>query len=356
MGKAGDIITAVHDLWSLPLQILIAFILLYLQVNVGFLAGVVIILVMIPLNRVIAVKIGAATKELMVHKDARVKLITECFRSIKSIKMSGLEDTMAERSMDHRDKELKYLSQRKYLDAWCVFLWASLPLMVPYITFVTTVAALNRKLSASEVFTTIALLNMLIFPMNAYPWIINGAVEASVSIRRLSSLLVVPAYSQGGGDPSDEQSALRLDLGVVAPTKSLPSKEDETTLLLKSSLSTIFNGKASAQLTSADLRPSLPVIEVINLIASWNDAAILPTSPSRSPSRDSTSSTERLLDQKLVLEDSSFIVGPITLSDVQLGQVHHSLTFFFLHSRLLLLFFLRFWVSVEASGPERPLS
>jgi ABC-type protease/lipase transport system fused ATPase/permease subunit len=108
VGKAGDIITAVHDLWSLPLQILIAFILLYLQVNVGFLAGVVIILVMIPLNRVIAVKIGAATKELMVHKDARVKLITECFRSIKSIKMSGLEDTMAERSMDHRDKELKH--------------------------------------------------------------------------------------------------------------------------------------------------------------------------------------------------------------------------------------------------------
>jgi ABC-type multidrug transport system fused ATPase/permease subunit len=331
VGRAGDIVTAVHDLWSLPLQILIAFVLLYLQVNVGFLAGVVIILVMIPLNRIIAVKIGTATKELMVHKDTRVKLITECFRSIKSIKMSGLEDTMAERSMSHRDKELEYLSQRKYLDAWCVFLWASLPLLVPYITFVTTVAALDRELSASEVFTTIALLNMLIFPMNAYPWIINGAVEAAVSIRRLSSLLVVPAYSPS----DDEQPALRLDLGVVAPTRAaeasspLPSERDDAPLIPKSPLATIFNGKADGQLTSSDLRkpltsspPASPsAMEAVDFMASWNQAALGLPPPSRSPSRDSSSSTDRLLDQRLVLEDSTFSVGPVTLTDVRPGQV-----------------------------------
>jgi ATP-binding cassette, subfamily C (CFTR/MRP), member 10 len=363
VGRAGDIITAVHDLWSLPLQIVIAFVLLYLQVNVGFLAGVVIILVMIPLNRAIAVRIGTATKELMVHKDARVKLITECFRSIKSIKMSGLEDTMAARSMAHRDQELKYLSQRKYLDAWCVFLWASLPLLVPYLTYVTTVAALNRELSASEVFTTIALLNMLIFPMNAYPWIINGAVEASVSIRRLSSLLVVPAFSPRGnnsGDSSDSEedqpSVLRLDLGVVgfirepeihlplsvSPSLQLPvlssELDEDAPLVSRSSLSTIFNGKTDAQLSSADLRPLSPasasvsspsVISATDFLASWNRASLSGHGPQSSPgpssrasSRNSSSSTDRLLDQRaLVLEDSSFAVGPVTFPDLRPGQV-----------------------------------
>jgi ABC-type multidrug transport system fused ATPase/permease subunit len=301
---------------------LIAFVLLYLQVSVGFLAGVVIILVMIPLNRMIATKIGTATTELMVHKDARVKLITECFRSIKSIKMSGLEDTMAARSMTHRDKELTFLSQRKYLDAWCVFLWASLPLLVPYLTFVTTVAALNRQLTASEVFTTLALLNMLIFPMNAYPWIINGAVESSVSIRRLSSVLVVPTYS-----PDLDDQATRLDLGAKPPPG--PSPEPNVPLPKKhSTLSSLFNGKADDDLGSEDLAQrktsrstALSLIEVSDLLVSWNEGALHPIGTHRSSSRDSQSSTDRLLDQQLILEDLNFVVGPVTLSGVSPGQV-----------------------------------
>ena len=158
----GDIISSLHDLWALPCQIVIAFAMLYLQVNVAFFSGIFIIAVMIPINRWIAVKIGLATEQLMQHKDARVKLITECIRGIKSVKMCGLEEIMGERSMGHRGLEVKFLSQRKYLDAWCVFLWASMPLLVPYVTFVTTVSVLDRDLSAAEVFTTIALLNMLI--------------------------------------------------------------------------------------------------------------------------------------------------------------------------------------------------
>jgi ABC-type multidrug transport system fused ATPase/permease subunit len=302
-------------------------VLLYLQVSVGFLAGVVIILVMVPLNRIIATKIGTATTELMIHKDARVRLIAECFRSIKSIKMSGLEDTMATRSMAHRDKELTFLSERKYLDAWCVFLWASLPLLVPYLTFVTTVAALNRQLTASEVFTTLALLNMLIFPMNAYPWIINGAVESAVSIRRLASVLVVPTYS-----PDLDERETRLDLGarpVPSPTTLSPifptDEHSDSLQQTDSTLSSLFSGRAD-DLGTEDLvslktsrvpAAALSLIEANDLLVSWNEATLRPSYPPRSASRDS----DRLLVQQLTLEDSNFTVGPVTLSGVRPGQV-----------------------------------
>lgn len=125
---------------------------------------------MIPINNLIAKQIGVATEKLLTHKDARVKFVSECFRGIKSIKASGWEGPMLKRSMQQRDKELKYLSRRKYLDALCVFLWASMPLLVPFATFVTTVTLVKETLTVSQVFTTIALLNMLIFPMNAFPW------------------------------------------------------------------------------------------------------------------------------------------------------------------------------------------
>lgn len=45
-----------------------------------------------------------------------------------------------------------------------------------------------------QVFTTIALLNMLIAPLNAFPWVLNGLVEAWVSISRVQKLLTVSYY------------------------------------------------------------------------------------------------------------------------------------------------------------------
>lgn len=36
---------------------------------------------------------------------------------------------------------------------------------------------LGHELSAAQVFTAMALFNTLIFPLNAFPWVINGLVE-----------------------------------------------------------------------------------------------------------------------------------------------------------------------------------
>lgn len=44
MDKVSSMVNSFHDLWSLPVQISIAFVLLYLQVDVAFVAGVVIII------------------------------------------------------------------------------------------------------------------------------------------------------------------------------------------------------------------------------------------------------------------------------------------------------------------------
>jgi ABC-type multidrug transport system fused ATPase/permease subunit len=124
----------------------------------------------------------------MKAKDARVKVITEALSNVISLKMSGLEGAVLNASGEHREKELRYLVHRKYLDAVCVFLWALTPVIVPFVTFLSTVY-LNVDLTASEVVTALALLNMLIFPMNALPWVINGFMEARVSLRRLAKVL-----------------------------------------------------------------------------------------------------------------------------------------------------------------------
>ena len=40
-----------------------------------------------------------------------------------------------------------------------------------------------------QVFTSVALFNMLISPLNAFPWVLNGLMEAWVSLNRIQAFL-----------------------------------------------------------------------------------------------------------------------------------------------------------------------
>jgi ABC-type multidrug transport system fused ATPase/permease subunit len=187
--QISGLMNSFNDLWSQPLQIVIAFVLLYLQIKIAFLAGICVIVCMIPLNSIIAKQIGKSTDLLLKQKDFRLKILLEGFQNMISCKMSSLEGILLKTANSYRKKELYYLGWRKYLDAICVFLWATTPVLVPFMTFLTAVLIAKQPLRASNVVTTIALLQMLIFPMNALPWIINGFMEASISLRRISKLL-----------------------------------------------------------------------------------------------------------------------------------------------------------------------
>jgi len=49
----------------------------------------------------------------------------------------------------------------------------------------------NYILKCVKVFTSMALLHMLITPLNAFPCILNGVTEAWVSVKRIQRLIEV---------------------------------------------------------------------------------------------------------------------------------------------------------------------
>lgn len=63
-----------HEAWGLPLQLAITLYLLYQQVGMAFLAGLVLALLLVPVNKAIATRIMASNQEMLQHKDARVKV------------------------------------------------------------------------------------------------------------------------------------------------------------------------------------------------------------------------------------------------------------------------------------------
>ncbi|KAG6455079.1 hypothetical protein O3G_MSEX009011 [Manduca sexta] len=180
-----------HALWSIPLQLFITLFLLYQQVGISILSGVAFSVVLIPINKFIANKIGDLSTQLMKHKDNRVSLISDLLKGIRTVKIHVWEDYFINRVSDARKDEMRYLRWRKYLDAVCVVLWATTPVLVSVLTLGTH-ALRKQPLDAPMVFTTVALINMLIAPLNAFPWVLNGLTEAWVSIKRIQKLLDLP--------------------------------------------------------------------------------------------------------------------------------------------------------------------
>ncbi|XP_050029460.1 ATP-binding cassette sub-family C member 10 [Dermacentor andersoni] len=204
-----------HEAWSLPLQVAVTMFLLWQQIGLAFLAGVVVAVSLVPVNRSIALNIGRLSTGMMAFKDERIKLMSEVLWGMRMIKMHAWEALFQERVESIRKKEVVFLRQRKYLDALCVFFWVVTPVLMSVLSFVTYVL-LGHRLTAAKVFTCLALFNLLKVPLNAFPWVINGCMEAWVSLKRTQCFLNLQDFAPAGyyTTSKDDDQLVRVTNGV----------------------------------------------------------------------------------------------------------------------------------------------
>ncbi|XP_063007881.1 ATP-binding cassette sub-family C member 10 isoform X2 [Melospiza melodia melodia] len=217
-----------HELWSLPVQLGVTLYLLYEQVGIAFLGGVALALLLVPINKIIANRIMVNNQEMLKHKDTRVKLMTEFLCGIRVIKFYAWEQHFSARIKSCRAKELQKLRAISYLDALCVYLWAALPVVISIAIFVTYVL-LGNQLTATKVFTALALVGMLILPLNSFPWVLNGILEAKVSLDRIQQFFELmdqdlEAY-YALDSPSDTATAMEIQ---CADFSWVPAEEEST--------------------------------------------------------------------------------------------------------------------------------
>lgn len=186
--RTVNLCNSFHDMWSLPLQIGVALFLLYTQVKFAFVSGVAITIALIPVNKWISTLIASATMKMMQQKDERIRRTGELLKYIRTLKMYGWELLFSSWLMETRSLEVMHLTTRKYLDAWCVFFWATTPTLFSLFTF-GLFTLMGHQLDAATVFTCLALFNNLISPLNSFPWVINGLIDAIISIKRLTRFL-----------------------------------------------------------------------------------------------------------------------------------------------------------------------
>uniref|UniRef100_A0A5F8G654 Multidrug resistance-associated protein 1 n=1 Tax=Monodelphis domestica TaxID=13616 RepID=A0A5F8G654_MONDO len=185
-----DLATYINMIWSAPLQVILALYLLWLNLGPSVFAGVAVMILMVPLNAVMAMKTKTYQVAHMKSKDNRIKLMNEILNGIKVLKLYAWELAFKEKVLEIRQEELKVLKKSAYLAAVGTFTWVCTPFLVALSTFAVYVTVdKNNVLDAQKAFVSLALFNILRFPLNILPMVISSIVQASVSLKRLRIFL-----------------------------------------------------------------------------------------------------------------------------------------------------------------------
>ncbi|XP_037350168.1 ATP-binding cassette sub-family C member 3 [Talpa occidentalis] len=185
-----DIAPYLNLVWSAPLQIILAIYFLWQNLGPSILAGVAFMVLLIPLNGAIAMKMRTWQTKKMKFKDSRIKLISEILGGIKVLKLYAWEPSFLKQVEDIRLQELRLLRKTAYLHTVTTFIWICSPFLVTLITLgVYVLVDQNNVLDAERAFVSLSLFNILKIPLNMLPQFISGVTQTNVSLKRIQHFL-----------------------------------------------------------------------------------------------------------------------------------------------------------------------
>ncbi|TMS36963.1 hypothetical protein L596_004005 [Steinernema carpocapsae] len=177
--------------WSAPLQVILAIVFLTHLLGWAVIAGLVVLIAMVPVNSYISVKIRNCQVEQMKFKDERLKMMSEMLNGIKVLKFYAWEESMQKMILNIRKKEIAVLKKLAYLNAVTSLTWTCAPFLVAVLTFgvYVTIDPENNVLTPEITFVALSLFNILRFPLAILAMIISQAIQCAVSNKRLKSFL-----------------------------------------------------------------------------------------------------------------------------------------------------------------------
>uniref|UniRef100_A0A670Z177 Multidrug resistance-associated protein 1 n=1 Tax=Pseudonaja textilis TaxID=8673 RepID=A0A670Z177_PSETE len=177
-----DLATYINMVWSAPFQVMLALYLLWQPVrDLGPCAGG---------GGLMGSLRGRFQVAHMKSKDSRIKLMNEILNGIRVLKLYAWELAFKRKVLQIRQEELKVLKKSAYLAAIGTFTWVCAPFLVALSTFAVYVSVSEKNiLDAQKAFVSLALFNILRFPLNILPMVVSSMVQASVSLKRLRVFL-----------------------------------------------------------------------------------------------------------------------------------------------------------------------
>jgi len=200
--RVADVTPWLHCVWVNILTVLGTMGLLWFQVRWAMLAGVLVLVILVPLSLQLVRFSRRLDRKLMDQRDTRTKLMSELLRGIKGIKASAMEPTLTVRVDAARATELKSLRLLQLCEVCQHFLFDALPSLVTGATFASfvllpaplvcaTASQIDGRctMGPALVFTTLSLLDMLNRCFMIGPHQIAALLDACVSFERVLTFM-----------------------------------------------------------------------------------------------------------------------------------------------------------------------
>ncbi|OQR74305.1 multidrug resistance-associated protein 1-like [Tropilaelaps mercedesae] len=173
-----------------PFYLFVCSAMLWSFLGASCLAGISVIIIMMPLSGTVASWCRNVQVKQMDLKDCRLKYISEILSSIKIIKFYGWEPPFIDRVRQVRYKENELLKRFAYLTATLRFFWSITPFLVSLFAFIAYLYVNDlTMIDANVAFVSLSLFNSMRFSLAIIPDVISNAVQTLVSVRRIEEFL-----------------------------------------------------------------------------------------------------------------------------------------------------------------------
>ncbi|KAF2126673.1 P-loop containing nucleoside triphosphate hydrolase protein [Dothidotthia symphoricarpi CBS 119687] len=188
--KVSEVGAYMHLVWvTVPLQIIIATCLLYNILGVSGVAGVILMIVLLPLNILLVKKQGEAQGEVLTATDARVQASSELMSNIRIVKFSAWEKGFKTRILALRGAELQKLRWRYIWWSLSMTVWYCIPMIITITTLFFYTVVAGKSLETSIAFPTLAVFAVLRAPLDRISDMISFLLQANVSVLRIDKFL-----------------------------------------------------------------------------------------------------------------------------------------------------------------------
>ncbi|XP_048429577.1 LOW QUALITY PROTEIN: ABC transporter C family member 5-like [Pyrus x bretschneideri] len=186
--RIGDYSWYLHDMWMLPMQIILALAILYKNVGIASVATLIATIISIVLTVPVAKIQEEYQDKLMTAKDERMRKTSECLRNMRILKLQAWEDRYRLKLEEMRGVEFKWLRKALYSQAFITFMFWSSPIFVSAVTFGTSIF-LGHHLTTGGVLSALATFRILQEPLRNFPDLVSMMAQTKVSLDRISGFL-----------------------------------------------------------------------------------------------------------------------------------------------------------------------
>ncbi|KAF2750248.1 hypothetical protein M011DRAFT_509795 [Sporormia fimetaria CBS 119925] len=198
--KISEISAYLHFLWAnTPVQFVMCIALLYRVLGFSSIAGVGMMIILLPINMWIASQFSKIQKKILAATDARIHSTNEVLTNIRIIKFFAWEQRFINVINEKRSMELARLRRRYIFWSLAATLWSGSPVIITFLSFFVYTKVEKKDLIPSVAFTALSLFQILRIPLDQLADMIAHVQESKVSVDRIEEYLNEPEtdkYSQ----------------------------------------------------------------------------------------------------------------------------------------------------------------